>query len=418
MIVGSGGREHALAWKVAQSDRLGKLYCAPGNAGTAAIAENVSIPAQNIPALLKLAHEKAIDLTIVGPEDPLCGGIVDVFTEAGRRIFGPSSSAAKIEGDKAYSKQFMKSTAIPTAEGRVFEDYQQARHYVETRDTGLVVKAAGLAKGKGVLVCDEPFDALLALEKIMLKKTFGSAGDRVVIEDKLVGPEISIQALVDGRNIYILEPSQDHKPIGEGDTGPNTGGMGAYSPANILNENTMRQIYSEILVPAVDAMNRRETPYKGVLYAGLMLTPAGPKVLEFNCRFGDPETQVILPRLQSDLVDAIEAVIDGTLDQITLDWDRRAAVCVVLASEGYPGSYEKRKVITGLKEAEALESVTVFHAGTAQSSGRLVTSGGRVLGVTALAEDVREARDLAYRAVDLIEFDGAYCRRDIAHQAI
>ena len=416
LIVGSGGREHALAWKVAQSDRVEQIFCAPGNAGTAQIAENVDIPADSITELLNFAKEKAVGLTLVGPEDPLCAGIVDLFGGAGLRIFGPSRAAARIEGDKAYSKQFMKSAAIPTAEGRVFEDYEQAHEYIATRDVGLVVKAAGLAKGKGVVVCDDPAGALLALEKIMIKKIFGSAGDKVVVEEKLVGSEVSLQVLVDGRNIYVLEPARDHKAIGEGDTGPNTGGMGAYSPAPVLNDRCVQQVLAEIVVPAVDALNRQDIPYKGVLYVGLMLTAAGPKVLEFNCRFGDPEAQVVLPRLQTDFVDVALAVIDGTLDRITLDWDQRAAVCVVLASEGYPGSYSKHKVIEGLDSAGKLDAVTVFHAGTRHSGGRTVTNGGRVLGVTALGTDLGVARNQAYRAVELIDFAGAYCRRDIACQ--
>ncbi len=418
LIVGSGGREHALTWKIAQSDRLTKLYCAPGNAGTAAIAENVNIGAEDLPGLLDFARQQSINLTIIGPEDPLCAGVVDLFTAAGLRIFGPSSGAARIEGDKAYAKQFMKSAAIPTAEARIFDDYEQARDYVATRDSALVVKASGLAKGKGVLVCSEPAQALLALDKIMIEKQFGAAGDKVVVEERLTGPEISIHALVDGRNVYVLEPTQDHKPIGEGDTGPNTGGMGAYSPAAILDDSTMRQVCAEILVPAVDAMTRREIPYKGVLYAGLMLTAAGPKVLEFNCRFGDPEAQVLLARLQTDLLDVIEAVIDGNLEHITLDWDRRAAVCVVLASEGYPGVYSRRKPISGLDLAGELEDVVVFHSGTAQAQGRIVTNGGRVLGVTALGEHVSAARDLAYRAAGMIDYNGIFYRKDIALQAI
>jgi len=416
LIVGSGGREHALAWKVAQSDRLTKLYCAPGNAGTAALAENVNIDAEDLPGLLDFARQQSVDLTIIGPEAPLCAGVVDLFTDAGLRIFGPSSGAARIEGDKAYAKQFMKSAGIPTAEARIFDDYEQAREYVATRDSALVVKAAGLAKGKGVLVCSEPAEALLALDKIMIEKQFGAAGDTVVVEERLTGPEISIHALVDGRNVYVLEPTQDHKPIGEGNTGSNTGGMGAYSPASILNDSSMRQVCSEILVPAVDAMMRRETPYKGVLYAGLMLTAAGPKVLEFNCRFGDPEAQVLLARLQTDLLDVIEAVIDGNLEHITLEWDPRAAVCVVLASEGYPGVYSRRKPISGLAAAGELEDVVVFHSGTAQAQRRIVTNGGRVLGVTALGEDVSAARDLAYRAAGMIDYNGAYYRKDIAQQ--
>ncbi len=418
LIVGGGGREHPLAWKVAQSDRLTKLYCAPGNAGTAALAENVNVGAEDLPGLLDFARQQSVDLTIIGPEAPLCAGVVDLFTDAGLRIFGPSSGASRIEGDKAYAKQFMKSAAIPTAEARIFDNYDEAREYVATRDSALVVKASGLAKGKGVLVCSEPAEALLALDKIMIEKQFGAAGDRVVVEERLTGPEISIHALVDGRNLYVLEPTQDHKPIGEGDTGPNTGGMGAYSPAVILDDSTMRQVCSEILVPAVDAMTRRETPYKGVLYAGLMLTAAGPKVLEFNCRFGDPEAQVLLARLQTDLLDVFEAVIDGNLEHITLDWDRRTAVCVVLASEGYPGAYSRRKLISGLDPAGELKDVVVFHSGTAQAPGRIVTNGGRVLGVTALGEDVSAARDLAYRAAGMIDYNGVFYRKDIALQAI
>ncbi len=418
LIVGSGGREHALAWKIAQSDRLTKLYCDPGNAGTAAIAENVKVDAEDLHGLLDFARQQSIDLTIIGPEDPLCAGVVDLFTEAGLRIFGPSAGAARIEGDKAYAKQFMKSAAIPTAEARIFDNYEEAREYVVTRDSALVVKAAGLAKGKGVLVCSEPAEALLALEKIMLEKQFGAAGDRVVVEERLTGPEVSIHALVDGRNVYVLEPTQDHKRIGEGDTGPNTGGMGAYSPAALLDDSAMRQVCSEILVPTVDAMTRRNTPYKGVLYAGIMLTAAGPKVLEFNCRFGDPETQVLLARLQTDLLDVIEAVIDGNLEHITLDWDRRVAVCVVLASEGYPGVYSRRKPISGLDPVGELDDVVVFHSGTAQAQGRIVTNGGRVLGVTALGEHVSAARDLAYRAAGMIDYNGIFYRKDIALQAI
>lgn len=417
LIVGGGGREHALAWKIAQSDRVSRLYCAPGNAGTAALAENVSVPAEDVPALLALAREKRIDLTVVGPEEPLCRGIVDVFQSAGLRIFGPSAAAARLEGDKAFAKQFMKSCAIPTAEARVFDSFQQAREYVATREFALVVKAAGLAKGKGVVVCEEPSEALLALEKIMVDRVFGDAGAKVVVEERLEGPEVSIHALVDGRNIYILEPSQDHKRIGEGDTGPNTGGMGAYSPADILNERETRTIYGEVLVPLVDALNRQGTPYKGVLYAGLMLTFGGPKVLEFNCRFGDPETQVLLPRLRTDFVDVAEAVIDGRLDQITLDWDERSAVCVVLASGGYPESYKSGKPVIGLDSAAQEQDVLIFHAGTMRVNQQVLTNGGRVLGVTALGADVAEARRRAYAAVDLIRFDGAYCRRDIATYA-
>lgn len=418
LVVGNGGREHALAWKLSQSDRVKRLFCAPGNGGTASIAENVPVLANDIPGLLELAREKRVDLTIVGPEGPLCAGIVDRFTEAGLRILGPTRAAARIEGDKGYAKRLMKDAAIPTADGRVFDDYEQAREFVATRDTALVVKAAGLAAGKGVMVCAEPAEALLALEHIMVERAFGDAGNSVVVEDKLNGEEISIHVLVDGRTIHVLEPSQDHKRLGDGDTGPNTGGMGAYSPAVLLDDSAMTRVYGEILVPLVDTLNRRNTPYRGVLYVGLMLTPAGPKVLEFNCRFGDPEAQVLLPRLKTDFVDLAEAVIDAKLDQLELDWDPRPAVCVVMSAKGYPAHTAPGKVILGLDQVADFDEVFVFHSGTIKTPERIRTNGGRVLGVTALGADVKQACERAYRAVDTIKFDGAHYRRDIAHHAL
>ncbi len=418
LVVGGGGREHALAWKIKQSPQCTKLLCAPGNAGTAKLGTNVGTGAEDIDGLLKLATDQKIDLTVVGPEAPLCEGIVDRFEAEGLRVFGPCAAAAKLEGDKAYAKTVMRQVAVPTAEARIFEDFKSAYDYVATRDEPLVVKASGLAAGKGVIVCDQPSEALLALERVMKDREFGAAGDTVVVEERLEGQEASILAFVDGRSIYVMESSQDHKAIGEGDTGPNTGGMGAYSPAPIVTDAMMAQIEREVLVPVVDAMNREGVPYKGVLYAGLMLTPGGPKVLEFNCRFGDPEAQPVLMRLKSDLVEVMDAVIDGKLDQVGLEWDSRPTVCVVMASGGYPGSYEKGKVITGLDEAGAIDDVVVFHAGTKLDDGQVVTSGGRVLGVTALGTDIADAKQRAYQAVDKIHFDGAYCRRDIADKAI
>ncbi|MHC4463827.1 MAG: phosphoribosylamine--glycine ligase [Planctomycetota bacterium] len=418
LLIGSGGREHAIAWKLAQSKNLGKLYITPGNAGTARCGENVPIGANDIDKLVDFAKQNDIGLVVVGPEDPLAAGAVDAFEAAGVKAFGPGAGAAQLEADKAFAKQLMRSSAISTAEGRIFERFKDAKAYIASRDEAVVVKAAGLAKGKGVFVCDDPADGILAAEKIMRDKAFGQAGDKVIVEDKLLGEEASILAFVDGRNIYVMESSQDHKPIGDSDTGPNTGGMGAYSPAPVVTEALMEKIAGDILVPVVDGMNRNGTPYKGVLYAGIMITGGGPRVLEFNVRFGDPETQPILMRLKSDLLEVCLAVCEGRLDEVTLEWDRRSAVCVVMASGGYPGAYEKGKRITGVTEAEQLKDVVVFHAGTKRQDGDLVTNGGRVLGVTALGEQIADAKARAYKAVDKIKFDGAYCRGDIADKAI
>ena len=418
LLIGSGGREHAIAWKLKQSKQLGTLYIAPGNAGTAMCGQNVAIRDDDVDALVDFAKTKQVGLVIVGPEDPLALGIVDTMEASGIKAFGPSGAAAQLEADKAFAKQMMRASAISTAEARVFDRFTDAKAYIASRDEPVVIKAAGLAKGKGVIVCDDPSDGILAAEKIMVDKLFGAAGDRVIVEDKLLGEEASILAFVDGRNIYLMESSQDHKPIGDGDTGPNTGGMGAYSPAPVVTDDLMNKITREILVPVVDGMNRNGTPYKGVLYAGLMMTCGGPRVLEFNVRFGDPETQPILMRLKSDLLEVFLAVCDGRLDEVDLKWDQRPAVCVVMASGGYPDAYEKGKVIGGLKEAGSLEDVVVFHAGTKQEDGNVVTNGGRVLGVTALGNDIAEAKTRAYEAVDRIVFDGAYCRRDISDKAL
>jgi phosphoribosylamine--glycine ligase len=418
LLIGSGGREHAIAWKLAQSKDLTRLYTAPGNPGTAQCGENIPISADNTGELLDFARKKKIELVVIGPEDPLAAGLVDRFEAAGIKAFGPSGAAAQLEADKAFAKQLMRSSSVSTAEGRTFDRFSDAKAYIASRDEPVVVKAAGLAKGKGVYVCDEPADGILAAEQIMCKEIFGAAGKKIIVEDKLLGEEASILAFVDGRNIYVMESSQDHKAIGDGDTGPNTGGMGAYSPAPVVTEDLMNHITREILVPVVDGMNRNGSPYKGVLYAGIMITGGGPRVLEFNVRFGDPETQPILARLKSDLLEVLLAVCDGTLDRITLEWDRRPAVCVVMASGGYPGDYEKGKKITGLEEARQIEDVIVFHAGTKDVNGDIVTNGGRVLGVTALGDTIRQAKQGAYRAVDKIKFDGAYYRRDIADKAI
>lgn len=418
LLIGSGGREHSIAWKLSQSKDLGSLYIAPGNPGTAECGTNIPIGVNETDKLLDFALGKDVGLVVVGPEDPLAAGVVDVFENAGIKAFGPSGKAAQLEADKAFAKQLMRSSCVSSAEGRTFDRFGDAKAYIASRDEPVVIKAAGLAKGKGVFVCDDPADGILAAEKIMCDKIFGPAGDVVLVEDKLLGEEASILAFVDGRNIYVMESSQDHKPIGDGDTGPNTGGMGAYSPAPIVTEDLMNQITREILVPVVDGMNRNGTPYKGVLYAGLMITAGGPRVLEFNVRFGDPETQPILMRLKSDLLDVLLAVCNGTLDKVNLKWDPRPAVCVVMASGGYPGDYQKGHKITGIKEANQLRDVVVFHAGTKQVNGDVVTNGGRVLGVTALGRTIGDAKETAYKAVDKIKFDGAYCRRDIADKAL
>lgn len=418
LVIGGGGREHALARGLAESARVDEVLCVPGNAGTAAIAENVAGNVDDHNGLVNLARAKRVDLTIVGPEAPLCAGVVDRFQAADLRIFGPTAASARVEGDKAYAKKLMKSAHVPTAEARIFDRYGEAKEYIATRDSGIVVKASGLAAGKGVSVCEDPADGLLALEKIMVDRAFGAAGDVVVVEELLKGPELSVFALVDGNTIYVLDTAQDHKPVGEGDTGPNTGGMGAYSPAPIATPNALATVEREILVPIVDALNGDEAPYRGILYAGLILTPGGPKVLEFNCRFGDPEAQPLLLRLESDLFELLEVVVDGRLAEADVRWSPKSAVCVIMASEGYPGSYESGKVITGLDEVAGRDQVYVFHSGTKRIEHLTVSSGGRVLGVTALGDDVADARRRAYEAVEDIHFENAYYRRDIADKAI
>ena len=414
LIIGGGGREHTLAWRISQSPDLEDMYCCPGNTGTAALGTNVNLSPDDFKNLIQFAKDKKISLTVVGPEAPLCAGIVDAFEDAGLRIFGPSKSAARIEGDKAFAKQLMRQYAVPTAEARIFTSYHDAREYVITRDHGVVVKASGLAAGKGVIVCRDPSDGLLALDDIMQKRRFGDAGETVIVEEKLKGPELSVLALVSGHTIYTLEAAQDFKRIGEGDTGANTGGMGSYSPVPLADAKLLRQIESQTLVPIVDAMRREGCPYRGVLYAGLMLTAGEPKVLEFNCRFGDPETQAVLMRFRGDLLAVLNAVVDETLEDASIAWDPRSAVCVVAAAEGYPEEYPKGMVIEGLDRLDDADDVMVFHAGTKQIDNWTVTSGGRVLGVTALGDTLDAARARAYEAISQIEFEGVYYRRDIA----
>ncbi len=423
LVIGKGGREHALVWKLAQSPRAERVYCAPGNAGTAADGVNVEIDANDFDRLLRFAKKEEIGLTVVGPEEPLCLGIVDQFEKAGLRIFGPDKQAAELEGSKVFAKELMRSADIPTAEFRVFDHPEPARRYIETREYPLVVKADGLAGGKGAIVCKTTEDALAAVDLIMVREAFGRAGRQVVVEKRLDGDELSVLALVSGRTIVPLAPTQDHKPAFDNDEGPNTGGMGAYCPAPLGTPELMKEVESTILVPAVHALKRSRRSFKGVLYAGLMITPQGPRVLEFNVRLGDPETQPLLMRLKTDLLELLDAAVDDRLDQFPedrLEWDPRPAVCVVMASEGYPGSYQKGRAIDGLDQAGKRADVKVFHAGTKKSDGRVVSDGGRVLGVTALGEvgSLASAQKRAYEAVKQIGFAGAFFRHDIGSKAV
>ncbi len=418
LVVGSGGREHALVWKLRQSPRVTKVYCAPGNAGVAALAECVAIGAEDIDGLLAFAQENGVGCTVVGPEAPLVAGIVDRFQEAGQRIFGPVAAAARLEGSKAFSKQIMQQYGIPTGGFAVFQDVDTALAHLDTVGAPVVVKADGLAAGKGVIVCQTIDEARKAVDAIGRERAFGAAGDRIVIEEFLEGEEASFLAFVDGETVLPLPTSQDHKAVYDGDRGPNTGGMGAYSPAPVVTPELHRQVMEEIMVPTVRAMAAEGHPYKGMLYAGLMIKDGRAKVLEFNCRFGDPECQPLLMRLRSDLMDVIDAVIDGSLDRLELDIDPRPTVCVVMASGGYPGSYAKGHAITGLEEAAALDDVVVFHAGTASEDGKVVTAGGRVLGVTAIGSDLPAAIDRAYEAVAKISWQDCYYRKDIGQKAL
>ncbi len=418
LVVGGGGREHALAWKIAQSPRVDRVYVAPGNAGTALVAENVPIGAEDVEALAGFAERERIDLTVVGPEAPLVLGIADRFRERGLRVFGPSAAAARLEGSKAFAKAVMERYGVPTAGYREFTDPEAARAHVRRQGAPVVVKADGLAAGKGVTVARTVEEALAAVDAIMVDRAFGEAGARVIVEECLEGEEASFLAFCDGRRVLPMASSQDHKPVFDGDEGPNTGGMGAYSPAPVVTPELFDEIMETVMRPVVEGLAGDGIPYVGVLYAGLMIRDGRPKVLEFNCRFGDPECQPIVVRMKGDLVPVLEACIDGELDRVGLEWDPRAAVCVVMASGGYPGSYRKGIEIRGLEEAAALEDVVVFHAGTRREGDRVVTAGGRVLGVTALGDDIPAAIRRAYEAVERISWEGAHYRRDIGRKAL
>lgn len=418
LVVGSGGREHSLVWKLAQSPRVHRLYAAPGNAGIAEQAECVPVPATDVVALATFAEKEKVDLTVVGPEVPLTLGLVDEFQRRGLRAFGASRAAAQIEGSKAFAKALMLKYGIPTAAYREFSEPDAALAYVRERGAPIVVKADGLAAGKGALVCRTVADAVAAVRLIMEQRAFGEAGDRVVVEECLEGEEASFLAFTDGKTVLPLASAQDHKPIYDNDEGPNTGGMGAYSPAPVVSAALHRQIMDRVMVPTVRAMAAEGRPYRGVLYAGVMIKDGEAKVLEFNARFGDPEAQPLLLRMDSDLVPVLEAVLDGRLHEVTLQWKEDAAVCVVMASGGYPETYQKGKAIQGLEEAAKVEGVVIFHAGTARRGAHLLTDGGRVLGVTGRGRDVREAITRTYEAVRRISWEGVHFRTDIGAKAL
>ncbi len=419
LVVGNGGREHVLAWKLGQSSKVTHVYCAPGNAGTAKDAINIDIDSMDIDGLVKFAKTEGIDLTVIGPEAPLVAGIVDAFRANKLRVFGPTKAAARLEGSKAFSKDIMRQASVPTADYGVFKDVEAATHYIQEREEiPLVVKADGLASGKGVIVCNTKSEALAAVYSIMKDLAFGDAGKTIVIEEKLVGQEVSILALVDGRTILALEPAQDHKAAYDGDTGPNTGGMGAYTPAPFATPQLLDDVIHNVLIPMVHTMRRNKSEFTGVLYAGLMLTNNGPKVLEFNVRLGDPEAQPVLMRLKSDLFQILFAAADGKMKDLPeMEWDERSAICVVMASEGYPGKLATGFPIRGIEEADALPDTKVFHAGTKLQDGEVVNTGGRVLGVTALGNDLSEAKLKAYEAVRCIRWQGAWCRKDISDKS-
>jgi len=419
LVVGKGGREHALVWKLARSPLVTDVFCAPGNAGTAIDGKNVDINPNDVSRLLKFSRTERIDLTVIGPEAPLVAGMVDAFEDMGLLVFGPTRSAAELEGSKAFAKDFMRLANVPTADYAVFDDAASAAAHVEERtERPLVIKADGLAAGKGVAVCPTRQAALAAIRNMMVENAFGDAGKRIVIEECLVGQEASILAIVDGSTIVPLEPAQDHKPAFDHDQGPNTGGMGAYSPTPLITPQLLDEIIEKVLVPTVHTMKREGRPFRGILYAGLMITSQGPKVLEFNVRLGDPETQPVLMRLKSDLAELLFAAAEGRLKKLgPLEWDPRPAVCVVMATEGYPGPYKTGQPIRGLQEAGRISDVKVFHAGTTRLGDQVVTDGGRVLGVTALGKTIADAKLRAYQAVKCIRWEGAWCRKDISDKA-
>ena len=418
LVVGSGGREHAICWALSRSKRQPKLFCAPGNAGIAQLAQCVDIKAEDIPGLVKWCKDHKPNLVIIGPEIPLCLGLADELVMEGFQVFGPTKDGAQMEGSKDFTKKLLVESGIPTAKAATFTDFSAALGYVKKEGAPIVIKADGLAAGKGVTVCETVAEAEAALEEAMGKKVFGEAGTKVVIEECLIGEEASILAFVDGESIVPMVSAQDHKRIFDGDKGPNTGGMGAYSPAPVITDQLNDEILEKILKPTVAALKKRGIVYKGVLYAGLMITRQGPKVIEYNCRFGDPETQVVLPRLKTDFVNICMAVAQGKLSHLKIEWDERPAACVVMASEGYPGSYPKGKAIKGLEKAGSKKDAFVFHAGTDLKGGEIVTSGGRVLCVTGVGVDVKEALENAYAAVAEIHFEGAQYRKDIGWRAL
>ena len=418
LVIGGGGREHALVWKLKQSPGIDRIFCAPGNAGTASIAENVTIPATDLPQLRAFAKRNNVDLTMVGPDDSLAMGIVDLFATDKLRIFGPTKSAARLESSKIFAKELMRAQKVPTAQASTFSDSKEALRYCEQLKFPVVIKADGLALGKGVIIAPDIATARSSIEAMMNEARFGDAGRRIVIEEFLHGTECSIHALVDGKNYRLLESARDHKRVFDGDQGPNTGGMGAFSPANNWDRRLQSQFEKEIMRPLLRGLAKERIAYRGLLYPGLMITSQGARVLEFNCRFGDPETQAILPRMKSDLLPLLEATIDGKIDDYTIDWDKRASVTVVLASAGYPGKYETGKAISGLNQVAKLEGVQIFHAGTKIANDDVLTAGGRVLAVTALGSDLTAARSRAYEAVSLIQFEGCHYRRDIALSAV
>ncbi|WP_447968852.1 phosphoribosylamine--glycine ligase [Nitrospira sp. M1] len=418
LVIGNGGREHTLVWKLAQSPRVSALYCAPGNAGIRQLATCVPIKADDLAGLKSFAQEKEIDLTVVGPELPLSLGIADEFRKARLRIFGPTRNAACIESSKSFAKDLLLRCHVPTPKAKTFDQLDQALQYIDGHSVPLVVKADGLAQGKGVVIARTKEEANDAVTKMLEQRQFGEAGLRVMIEEFLEGEELTLMAFVDGRTVIPMIAAQDHKHVGEGDTGPNTGGMGAYAPAPIATDALRQRIVRDILNPVVEGLSRVGSPYYGVLYAGLMIHRGEPYVLEFNARFGDPETQVVLPLLKTDLVDVLEAVVEHRLDQIPIEWHDDAAVCVVLASYGYPGPYQTGLPISGLSALNHANDLVAFHAGTATQGNDVVTNGGRVLGVTAVGPNLQSARNRVYEAVNLITFDGQYHRRDIAHRAV
>lgn len=418
LIIGSGGREHTLAWKLAQSEKCSEIFIAPGNAGTALLGKNVDIPVMETEALLDFAKSEGIDFTVVGPDDVLANGLVDRFQEAGLLVFGPTQSAARLESSKIFSKEFMVRYGIPTAKAGSFDEEAKALEFLDNMDFPVVVKADGLALGKGVVIATMREEAAEAIHAMLVGKRFGAAGERILLEEFLTGQECSIHALVSGKEYVLFPPAQDHKQIYDGDQGPNTGGMGTFTPPPVVTEALLETIRQEVLDRFVEGLASEGIHYSGMLFPGMILTEQGPKVLEFNCRFGDPETQVLLRRLNSDLLELLVACAEGKLSEAPVEWDSRPAVCVVMASGGYPGDYVKGKVITGVEDAQAAPGVEIFHAGTARdAAGELVTSGGRVLGVSAIGEDLSAAIDAAYRAVEKISFEGACFRKDIGQKA-